>query len=404
MTSRFPPPTSQKLDVAFLTFLIKFLSKPIVLFDNLVLHPAGRERPLYLLIYSVLSRLALLNFGQRSLVISEGPDDPWVHLNQEAPEDEQQQESRNVEHGRSEFVVLRVPPQVRLPEGYNLVEALQRGGKAVMLVKVKSEVTFKNDIWQPLATALELAIQNETDPVTLLLTDASSWYFATVQLVQKIDNKRPPLPKGNSQAHGYHFQACGHEFCLFDWVEFKCKLLYIPWRSTSSDVPEMFAHMYNVLYPGEDITQVADRAKLGRETLRALAVKWAKPVITDMVTSQNVKDLITKEQVQQASEDGADVQPGMEAGGHREEDLASIREVWLMIVAGFIFTYRNSWRMMWAVSFCVVITVVILPGVIALLPTRRAAYLDGALDRVADYVSHRSRSRRRLAVAALAAV
>ncbi|EFJ42566.1 hypothetical protein VOLCADRAFT_97366 [Volvox carteri f. nagariensis] len=53
----------------------------------------------------------------------------------------------------------------------------------------------------------------------------------------------------------------------------------------------IFAHLHNVLYPGEDITQVADRAKLGGETLKTLADKWEKPVLTDLATLQKVKDL-----------------------------------------------------------------------------------------------------------------
>ncbi|EFJ47515.1 hypothetical protein VOLCADRAFT_105079 [Volvox carteri f. nagariensis] len=316
MDSTISPRTSQELDVAVLTFLVEFLSKPIVMFDEVVLHPTGRERPLYLLIYSVLSQLALLNFGQRSLVISQGPDDPSVHMDQEAPEDEQQQESRNVEHGRSEFVVLRVPPPAKLRESYNLMETLQNGGKAVMVVEVKKTVTFNNDIWQPLATALELAIQNETDPVTLLLTDASSWYFATVQLVQKIDNKGPPMPKGNSQAHGFQFQACGHEFCLFDWMVFKCDLLLT--RRISSVVPQIFVHMHNVLYPGEDITKVADRAKLGSAALQALAVKWAEPVITDVVTSKQINDL--KQKLEESKQREEESKQMLEKVKQREEE------------------------------------------------------------------------------------
>ncbi|EFJ46703.1 hypothetical protein VOLCADRAFT_105449 [Volvox carteri f. nagariensis] len=210
-------------------------------------------------------------------------------------------------------------------EDFDLVDAINTGGKAVLVVELKSRVNFKYDIWQPLATALELAIQNETDPVTLLLTDASDWYFATVQLVQKIDNKGPPLPKGNSQAHGYQFQACGHEFCLFDWVQFECNLLSTSKRSSSSVVPKVFAHMHTVLYPGEDITQVVDWAKLASETLQTLADKWANPVITDLVSSRKVEDL--KQKLEVAEQEIEAEKKTLEVAEQKLEDLKQKLEV-----------------------------------------------------------------------------
>ncbi|EFJ46293.1 hypothetical protein VOLCADRAFT_105647 [Volvox carteri f. nagariensis] len=98
-------------------------------------------------------------------------------------------------------------------------------------------------------------------------------------------------PEMWSMAHGYQFQACGHQFCLFDWVQFECDLLSTSNGHSSSVVPEIFAHMHNVLYPGEDITQVADRAKLGSAKLQTLADKWVKHVITGVVRRRKVKVL-----------------------------------------------------------------------------------------------------------------
>jgi hypothetical protein len=68
-----------------------------------------------------------------------------------------------------------------------------------------------------------------------------------------------------------------------------------------------------------------------------------------------------------------------------------------MVVAGFVLTYREQWRTMWIVSWCVTVFLVLMPGLFALLPARVLTWFDSLLDRAADMISvsaHRSRNRK----------
>ncbi|EFJ47942.1 hypothetical protein VOLCADRAFT_91444 [Volvox carteri f. nagariensis] len=176
---------------------------------------------------------------------------------------------------------------------------MAKGGKAVMVVELKGNVVF-NHIWQPLATAIELAILNcGQDPVTVLLTDAKQWYFASVQLIGEADKQEPSLPEGE-------LRACNHQFRLFNCERIPCNLLLRPGTDDYGPVAKVFARMHSVLYPGVDITRVAHRAKLGNETLQTLANKWAEPFITELYKKKNDPEL--KEIAQKAEREKKEIE------------------------------------------------------------------------------------------------
>ncbi|EFJ41062.1 microtubule associated protein 1a [Volvox carteri f. nagariensis] len=127
-----------------------------------------------------------------------------------------------------------------------------------------------------MATAIELAIQNgNRDLVTILLTDAKRWYFASVQLVGEISQQGLPRPTRNE------FQACGYRFRLFACKYFSCDLLHSG-GSSPGLLAKVFARIHNVLYPGVDISQVAAQVERGRDVLQTLADKWAEPFIVEI--------------------------------------------------------------------------------------------------------------------------
>ncbi|EFJ50109.1 hypothetical protein VOLCADRAFT_104058 [Volvox carteri f. nagariensis] len=288
--SVFASPAPQGFEVVGVKLLLELLSEPVIWFKETVLHPDNREEPLYLLLYSVLSKLALLSLDQGSLVISSaGPDDPLddgaaIDAAREAAWDKVYEitgdyESSDhklaerlfrspVQPGRSELVVVRVNPGDRISPYECLETNVRSYCKAVMLVEPKCRMVFTDDIWQPMAEATALAILNgKQDPVTVLLTDAKSWYFASVQLVGEIDEEGLPPPTQNE------FQACGYRLRLFACKHFTCNLLSESGDRNYACVAKVFAHMHTVLYPGVDISQVAARAERGSGVLKSLADK-----------------------------------------------------------------------------------------------------------------------------------
>ncbi|EFJ41058.1 hypothetical protein VOLCADRAFT_107864 [Volvox carteri f. nagariensis] len=298
-SSVFADRVRKTYDTAGLKFLVEFLSETIAMFDKTVFRPCDRDEPPYLLLYTILSKLALLSLYPGSLVIlPAGTDDPFAdesaHLDadlfEETSSDEGEQEwaeeyRKSAPYGRPQLVVLRAPPEMRASRNVNLETAMEKGYKAVMLVEPVKLTLFKYDIWQPMATAKELAILNgKKDPVTVLLTNAEKWYFASVQLVGEISEQGLPRPTRNE------FRACGYRFRLFACKYFSCLLLY-PFIIGGSPKATVFARIHNVLYPGVDISQVAAQVERGSDALRTLADEWVKACMVDLDRSQKLKDM-----------------------------------------------------------------------------------------------------------------
>ncbi|EFJ41060.1 hypothetical protein VOLCADRAFT_107865 [Volvox carteri f. nagariensis] len=298
-SSVFADRVRKTYDTAGLKFLVEFLSETIAMFDKIVLRPYARDEPKYLLLYAILSKLALLNSDPGSLVIlPAGTDDPFADesahlaadLFEETSSDEEEQRCedeyrKSAPYGRPQLVVLRAPPEMRASRNVNLETAMEKGYKAVMLVEQVNCLFFGYDIWQPMATAIELAIQNgKQDPVTVLLANVTrEWYFASVQLVGEISEQGLPRPTRNE------FWACGYRFRLFACKYFLCDLLS-PYTG-GSPLPPVFARIHNVLYPGVDISQVAARAERGSDALKTLADEWVKACMVDLDRSQKLKDM-----------------------------------------------------------------------------------------------------------------
>ncbi|EFJ41057.1 hypothetical protein VOLCADRAFT_107863 [Volvox carteri f. nagariensis] len=318
-SSVFADRVPKTYDTAGLKFLVEFLSETIAMFNITVFRPRDRDEPQYLLLYTILSKLALLSLGPGSLVIlPAGTDDPFAdesaHLDadlfEEASSDEGEQRwedewaeeyRKSAPYGRACHVsfcacdgILQVvrsllssvhPPEMRASRNVDLETAMEKGYKVVMLVEPVKHIIFGYDIWQPMATAIELAILNgKKDPVTVLLTDGKEWYFASVQLVGEISKQGLPRPTRNE------FRACGYRFRLFACKSFLCDLMY-SFIKRESPKATVFAYLHDVLYPGVDISQVAAQAERGSDALKTLADEWVKACKVDLDRSQKLKDM-----------------------------------------------------------------------------------------------------------------
>ncbi|EFJ47604.1 hypothetical protein VOLCADRAFT_105076 [Volvox carteri f. nagariensis] len=344
-TRKLKLPYDEVIDIIF-----PKVFKDVLIASACVIQPPSQERPKYIIFWELLKNLLSFQgldklFGvfvggddeaSEDANVGDEEDDTEDDTEDDEEDDEEDHEEDDVEDGEHDFL---------LHAGFeeSLEGLLAQGKSKFVLVhshpdKVKAAVDVEKQLWQPLATALELAEASGTEePVWVLLTDMQTWYFAKVQ-------RAGPRPQTNEQGAAAAAVAQAPTLVVpqdppASLMRAKASLyvysiqlyehIYAGLKTYSSDYYQVLEQLLKIMYPGLDLRELPTRQDAGQEVINSQTESWVKESLANaksvLVLYCHTVDCVTR--VQQENANAKDLVAEYVKQVVAAEDLAAKRVV-----------------------------------------------------------------------------